>query len=116
MKARIPPPTTEELIQRIERERPPAYTPLMPEQIQRHQLTHRMDAYLDSNGHSEPSLIHVINVLVKFDYMVSLATERALEALPLPQTDDVPHMATVLQFQRELPYPDTADDSDPYSA
>lgn len=116
MKARIPPPTTEELIAKIERERPPAYTPLMPEQIQRHLLTHHMDAYLDLHDHSEASLATVINVLTKFDYMVSLATERALEALPLPQTDDVPVMAVVLQFPCELPYPDTTDDSDPYIA
>lgn len=42
------------------------------------------DNYLDFHGHSPEAYETVAGVLTKFDHMVTLATQRALESLELP--------------------------------
>lgn len=63
-------------------------------------LTNHMDAYLDHHNHSPQAMERVIDVLNKFDFMVTLATNRALEELPLPYTPEpVQELAKVLPFR-----------------
>lgn len=58
--------------------------------------------YLDAHGHSEESLLRARAVLTKFDFLVSLATERALAALPLPEAAelDTGWIAPVIPLRR----------------
>lgn len=74
----------------------------MAESLEWHRVLHRLDAYLDVHNRSEDATDHARNVMTRFEFMVSLATERALNALPLP-ADDCQAEATVLPFPYERP-------------
>lgn len=47
-------------------------------------VTHAADAYLDFHGHSQQAYERANRVLEKFEHMVGLATQRALEELEIP--------------------------------
>lgn len=81
-------------------------------------LSFRVEAFLSVNDYSQESLVRVRDVLAKFDWMVSLATTRALDALPLPDvTEPVQALAKVLPFRHErLNSPATGDYSSPTPA
>lgn len=81
-------------------------------------LSFRVGAYLDINEYSQESLVQVRDVLARFDWMVSLATNRALEALPLADIiEPVQALAKVLPFRHERLNPRAAaDHSEPTPA
>lgn len=62
-------------------------------------VTLACDNYLDRLGHTDENYRHVEAVLNKFEFMVNLAVERALEQLPTE--------AVIIPFPRR-PVPDGA--------
>lgn len=67
------------------------------------QLQFAMDTYLDRQGHSEEAYVKVTDVLNKWEFMVSLATQRALQQLFYEQLPE-----NVIPLQRRLVSPDNA--------
>lgn len=61
------------------------------------------DNYLDSHRHSMEAHRHVIGVMDKFEFMVGLATDRALADLqPSPER---PEGAVIIQFPNRMQQP-----------
>lgn len=59
------------------------------------------DRFLDAQAHSQDAYKHVLDVYNKFDHLVSLALNRALEELETP-------LANVIPIQRHPRYSHTA--------
>ena len=58
------------------------------------------DRFLDAQAHSQDAYKHVLDVYNKFDHLVSLALNRALEELQIPEN--------VIPIQRHPRYSHTA--------
>jgi hypothetical protein len=67
------------------------------------QLQNAMDRYLDQHAHSDEAYVKVTDVLNKWEFMVTLATQRALQQLFY---EDLP--PNVIPLQRRLVSPDNA--------
>lgn len=63
-------------------------------------LTNHTDAFLDYYKHSAAAYERVGSVLGKFEFMVDLASTRAIDALPIPTE------CVIIQFPIRHPQPD----------